>query len=108
MTPRRTRARLAIASELIQGANRTHWGYELSRNAGVGAGSMYPFLAELLEAGHLTDGWEDPTPAGRPPRRYYELTESGERFLRDFVATSPGRARRSHHMPAHQNPAAAR
>lgn len=107
MTPRRTRARLAIAIELLQGAHRTHWGYELSRNAGVGAGSMYPFLADLLEAGHLRDGWEDAAPAGRPPRRYYELTETGERFLRDFVASSPGRARPSHHTRAHRNPAEA-
>ena len=108
MTPRRTKARLAIAAELLQGAQRTHWGYELSRNAGVGAGSMYPFLAELLEAGLLRDGWENPAPTGRPPRRYYELTETGERFLRDFVASSPGRARQSHHMPARPKPAAAR
>ncbi|MFJ9317808.1 PadR family transcriptional regulator [Pimelobacter simplex] len=106
MTPRRTRARLAIAVELLQAAHRTHWGYELSRNAGVGAGSMYPFLAELLEAGHLSDGWESSPPAGRPPRRYYELTETGERFLRDFVASSPGRARRPHRVTVHPNPAA--
>jgi hypothetical protein len=31
------------------------------------------------EKGWVTDGWEDPTTIeGRPPRRYYELTENGK------------------------------
>lgn len=89
MKARRTQARLAIATALLAGRSSVNWGYELSRRAGVGPGSMYPFLSELLDAGHLTDGWEEQPPAGRPPRRYYRLTDSGEAFLRDFLASAP-------------------
>jgi PadR family transcriptional regulator PadR len=94
MKTRRTQARLAIASELLTRRDQAHWGYELSRRAGVGPGSMYPFLAELLAAGYLTDGWEDRPPAGRPPRRHYEVTDKGETFLREFVASAPDVARK--------------
>ena len=86
MKARRTRARVAIATELLRRRNATHWGYELSRNSGIGAGSMYPFLSELLEAGYLSDGWED---TAKRPRRYYRLTQEGERFLKDFLGAHP-------------------
>ncbi len=59
-----------------------HWGYELSKASGVRSGVMYPLLSRLLEQGLLTDGWEDPaTISGRPPRRYYELTDAGRAEL---------------------------
>jgi len=74
---------------MLSSCESVQWGYELSRRSGVGAGSMYPFLNELLEAGHLRDGWEERPPAGRPPRRYYRLSDSGKKFLRDFIASAP-------------------
>lgn len=88
MTSRRTRARTAIALELLSSSSAQHWGYELSRNSGVGPGTMYPYLAELLSAGILTDGWEDPEAVvgKRPPRRYYRVTEAGRRQLSQFVS----------------------
>lgn len=60
-----------------------HWGYDLSKRAGVRSGVLYPLLTRLLDAGWLTDGWEDPSQLTerRPPRRYYELTDSGRREL---------------------------
>ena len=86
MGKRRTRARVDIAVELLRDRRGVHWGYELSRKAGVGAGSMYPFLGELFDSGFLTDGWEDPAVCvDRPPRRYYRLTDDGIRYLLDFV-----------------------
>jgi PadR family transcriptional regulator, regulatory protein PadR len=102
---RRTQARVAIAIELIRRKEADHWGYELSRNSGVSAGSMYPFLNELLESGCLVDGWEDPaTTHGRPPRRYYRLTEDGIRALTEFIQAAPAPSRRSkvHTRPATQ------
>jgi PadR family transcriptional regulator PadR len=96
ISSRRTQARLAIALELIRRRTGTHWGYELSRNSGVGAGSMYPFLAELLEEGCLVDGWEDPaTTNGRPPRRFYRLTDEGVRSLTEFIQATPAGSRRT-------------
>jgi len=65
-----------------------HWGYELSKAAGVRSGVMYPILQRLLHDGWVTDGWEDPAEITRrrPPRRYYVLTDSGRRGLGAVVA----------------------
>ena len=59
------------------------WGYELSRQAGVRSGVLYPILHRMLDEEWLTDGWEelDPSVDKRPPRRYYRLTEEGARQL---------------------------
>ncbi|RYP84239.1 PadR family transcriptional regulator [Nocardioides guangzhouensis] len=104
MKARRTQARLAIAAALLAGPQSVKWGYELSRQAGVGAGSMYPFLAELLAAGHLTDGWEEQPAAGRPARRYYRITDSGEEYLRDFLASAPAANRSRRHTAIRRRP----
>jgi PadR family transcriptional regulator PadR len=67
---------------LLEDPNGRHWGYELSRKSGVRSGVLYPKLAQMLNEGWLTDGWEDPaTIQGRSPRRYYELTDMGRREL---------------------------
>jgi PadR family transcriptional regulator PadR len=58
-----------------------HYGYDLTKQTGMRSGVLYPILHRLLAAGWLTDGWEDQRPAGRPPRRYYELTDLGQREL---------------------------
>lgn len=102
MTPRQTEARLAIARAILLAKEPRHWGYELSRQAGVGAGSMYPFLRELVDGNYLTDGWQDPAETeGRPPRRYYVLTDAGKTFLRQFVDSAPAarRARAARRAP---------
>jgi PadR family transcriptional regulator PadR len=56
-----------------------NWGYELSRQAGVRSGVLYPILHRMLDEGWLEDGWEDPAQLSgkRPPRRYYQLTNEG-------------------------------
>jgi PadR family transcriptional regulator PadR len=58
-----------------------HWGYELSKRAGVRSGVLYPILHRMLDDGLLTDGWEEHAIGKRPPRRYYELTDEGRRAL---------------------------
>lgn len=42
-------------------------------------GTLYPLLTRLKNAGLLTYKWEESTQG--PPRKYYELTESGRKFL---------------------------
>jgi len=59
-----------------------HWGYETGRRSQLRSGVLYPILRRMLAEGWLTDGWEDLNEVrGRPPRRYYELTERGRREL---------------------------
>ena len=55
-------------------------GAEISKATGVGAGTLYPMLVRLEEAGWLESEWEniDPREAGRPRRRFYRLTGLGQ------------------------------
>ena len=79
---KRTRSLIAVAVALMAEPFGKHWGYALGREARVRSGVLYPILRRMLSEGWLTDGWEDPSTApGRPPRRYYELTDEGRRQL---------------------------
>jgi PadR family transcriptional regulator PadR len=42
-------------------------------------GTLYPLLMRLKNEGLLTYRWEESTQG--PPRKYYELTEKGSKFL---------------------------
>jgi PadR family transcriptional regulator, regulatory protein PadR len=80
---RRTHALIQVALALMEDPDGRHWGYELSRQAGVRSGVLYPILHRMLDVKWLQDGWEDPAQLGgkRPPRRYYELTDEGRTAL---------------------------
>lgn len=86
---RKTRALSLVAGALLQAPNTRHYGYELSRHTGVRPGVMYPILNRLLEAGWLADNWEDDTETsgGRPPRRYYTVTDEGREQLGPYATT---------------------
>lgn len=87
---RTSKQQVAVAAALMQNPNGKHWGYELGRSADVRSGVMYPILRRWFEAGWLEDGWEDPASiSGRPPRRYYTITETGARELGALLACQP-------------------
>jgi PadR family transcriptional regulator len=93
---RRTYALVQVALALMDDADGRHWGYELSRRSGVRSGVMYPMLQRMLEEGLLADGWEEQAQAGRarrPPRRYYELTDTGKIELGGVIAEARRDAR---------------
>jgi PadR family transcriptional regulator PadR len=48
-------------------------------------GTLYPLLTRLKNLELLTYRWEESTSG--PPRKYYRLTETGERFLRELEST---------------------
>ena len=48
-----------------------------------GEGTLYPLLARLRKAGLVATTWQESV-AG-PPRRYYALTEEGERAITAFT-----------------------
>ena len=48
-------------------------------------GTIYPLLTRLKNAGLLNYRWEEST--GGPPRKYYELTETGKLFLKELDTT---------------------
>jgi len=74
-----THSLVQVMLALVESPHDRHWGYDLSKRAGVRSGVLYPILRRMLEHGWLTDGWEDPAETGgsRPRRRYYVLTEVG-------------------------------
>ncbi|MGH3976841.1 MAG: PadR family transcriptional regulator [Pseudonocardiaceae bacterium] len=80
---RKTHALVQVAIALLDDPTSQHWGYELSKQAGVRSGVLYPMLTRMLDEGWVEDGWEDPTTIRekRPPRRYYELTDEGRLAL---------------------------
>ena len=48
-------------------------------------GTLYPLLTRLKNMELLSYRWEESTSG--PPRKYYRLTETGERFLNELIAT---------------------
>jgi PadR family transcriptional regulator PadR len=45
-------------------------------------GTLYPLLTRLKNTGLLSYRWEESTSG--PPRKYYRLTEEGEKFLKEL------------------------
>jgi PadR family transcriptional regulator PadR len=66
------------------------YGFDLARAlVGPGGliaseGTLYPLLARLRRQGLVETTWRESTSG--PPRRYYRLTEAGERSLDGFTA----------------------
>ena len=48
-------------------------------------GTLYPLLTRLKNAGLLSYRWEESLSG--PPRKYYQLTPSGEAFLNELKKT---------------------
>ncbi|MGV6829525.1 MAG: PadR family transcriptional regulator [Flavobacteriales bacterium] len=48
-------------------------------------GTIYPLLTRLKNAGLLTYRWEESLSG--PPRKYYDLTETGRLFLKELNTT---------------------
>ncbi|MFB0490208.1 PadR family transcriptional regulator PadR [Methylobacterium sp. OAE515] len=63
-------------------------GAEISKATGVGAGTLYPMLARLEDAGWFESEWENinASEAGRPRRRFYRMTGLGQTRARAALA----------------------
>jgi PadR family transcriptional regulator, regulatory protein PadR len=92
---RLTQATLAVVGVLMAaGPDDQVWGLRLCEEANLGSGTVYPLLERLERAGIVTSFWEDPQPANRPRRRFYELTSSGrQEIAAAVVARSTARGR---------------
>ena len=89
-----------------------HYGYDLMKAAKLKSGTLYPMLARLQQDGLVNAEWEAPRQdaAGRPPRRYYQLTAEGVRVARLELAQATSRApgRRAGHGAAWPAPGSTR
>ncbi|NNF27187.1 MAG: PadR family transcriptional regulator [Gemmatimonadetes bacterium] len=91
---------LQILAAIRDGAT---YGLEIVAHTGLPSGTVYPTLGRLKSRGQVRARWEaarDAERAGRPRRRYYELTPGGaealaegrERFSRAAARLSPEQA----------------
>lgn len=65
------------------------WGYRICRTTRLESGIVYPALRRLAAYGLVTSSEEASPPPGRPPRRYYDLTDAGRRRLAEITAGPP-------------------
>src|SRR5919109_5160013 len=65
-----------------------HHGFDIMDATGLPSGTVYPILRRLDREGLLKSTWEKQAAAQReqrPPRRYYEITASGEAMLTEAI-----------------------
>lgn len=74
---RRTEALVKVATALMETPDERHWGYDTAKTAGVRAATLYRVVDRMLADGWVADGWEQRVAGGRPPRRYYTVTDKG-------------------------------
>jgi DNA-binding PadR family transcriptional regulator len=63
-----------------------HYGFDTMDATGLPSGTVYPALRRLEDEGLVRSRWERAALAhdeGRPPRRYYEISAAGERWLKE-------------------------
>ena len=80
------------ASVLFALARGVRHGFDILDATELPSGTVYPILRRLEHAGLVISRWEpvrDARDAGRPPRRYYELTGAGAEALREALALHP-------------------
>jgi len=66
-------------------ARSCRFGFDIMDETGLKSGSVYRALSRLEERKLLESSWEDPEEAlreKRPRRRYYRLTDLGQRLAR--------------------------
>lgn len=92
---RLTQATLAVVGVLMAARQDDRvWGLRLCEEANLGSGTVYPLLERLEKAGIVTSFWEDPPPANRPRRRFYELTDAGRQEVAEAVKARSAARRR--------------
>lgn len=87
-----------VLRALLEDPAKQRYGLELCELAGLPSGTIYPILARLEQAGWVDSTWEDPAvheAAGRPRRRFYQVTHDGAEQARAALA----RAYRSRKQP---------
>jgi PadR family transcriptional regulator, regulatory protein PadR len=78
----------AVIASLAEEPELWRYGYDLCRQLGMKAGSMYPILIRLADRGLLETRWTTETEPGRPPRHLYRLTGTGLALAARLTAVS--------------------
>ena len=83
---RESKTRITYSTALVLGAvaNGYHYGFDMMDATGLASGTVYPILRRLERRGLVSSKWEDEAAAtaeGRPRRRYYEISGTGQTEL---------------------------
>ncbi len=90
--------------EALMGPDDELYGLKIAQNAGRKAGSVYPILARLEEAGWVESSWESEERDERGPRRrFYRLDPGGLAAARALLIERRGavRQRTGKGVPVH-------
>jgi PadR family transcriptional regulator, regulatory protein PadR len=68
---------LVILRALAADPGSWRYGYDLVKQTGIQAGTLYPILMRLADRGQIESRWEPSSRPGRPPRHMYRLTAAG-------------------------------
>ncbi len=80
--------------EALMAPDEELYGLKIAQNAGRKAGSVYPILARLEEAGWVESSWESEERDERGPRRrFYRLAPDGLAAARALLAERRGAVR---------------
>lgn len=91
---RTTTPLLKLIEATLAEPTASYWGFDLMRATGLGSGTLYPLLARLENVKWMTSGWAEPEAPGKPPRRYYKLTQYGTEQARITRAEASERGRK--------------
>ncbi len=86
---------LAVLEVLAREPDTPRYGYELGKELGLKAGTLYPILIRLCERGFLEAFWEADPPAGRPARHLYRILGDGVRLVDEARRGFPATGRRA-------------
>jgi PadR family transcriptional regulator PadR len=89
---RMTHSTLLVLRALMAAPDREMYGLEIMRGLSMGSGTVYPLLDRAMEAGWVADRAEtiDPQVKGRPPRRYYRITDAGILAAQEAIGREQG------------------
>lgn len=91
--PNMSKPTRVLLATLLEAPLRWRHGYDISQETGLKAGTLYPLLMRLSDAGYLASRWRAPEQPGRPPRHMYRLTGAGIALARE-IASNGAKARR--------------
>ncbi|WP_239127726.1 PadR family transcriptional regulator [Asanoa siamensis] len=79
---------MRILEVFLEDPTVERYGLDVMRATGYPSGTVYPILTRLLGAQWLRAHWEDinPATAGRPARRWFQLTPHGVECARAELA----------------------
>lgn len=87
-SPRLSHATLKVLRMFMNNPTLGLSGSDISKQADIWSGTLYPLLARLEKAAWLVSEWEmvQPSAVGRPRRRIYKITAVGQRAAYEALA----------------------